>query len=67
MDATEIRGLTLDSWKLYHMGPLARPMDLDGLTLRKVPGNTYAYQMGFISFPQLACENPAGQYVITGV
>lgn len=61
----ELRGLTLDTWKLYSMGSLPFVMDEDGLTIRKDAGAD-AWQIAIGGNPQLVCFEPGMNWVMTG-
>lgn len=63
-DVGVVRVLTLDTWKLLHMGELIHDIDEDGLSLRKANGSD-AFQMGMRSWPQLVCYEPYGNGVLS--
>lgn len=64
-DVGTVRVLTMDSWKLWHLGDLVHTIMDDGLELRKDPGAD-AFQLGIRSWPQLVCFDPRANGVITG-
>lgn len=61
----ELRGKTLDTWKLYHMGALPFVLDEDGLTIRKDAGAD-AWQIALGANPQQVCFEPGMNWVMTG-
>ncbi len=60
-----LRGMTLDTWKLFHLNALTHPMDEDGLLLRKDAGAD-AWQLALRSWPQQVCYEPYCNWVLTG-
>lgn len=64
-DVGTVRALTMDSWKLWHMGDLVHTIMDDGLELRKDPGAD-AFQLGVRAWPQLVCFDPRANGVLTG-
>lgn len=64
-DVGTLRLLTLESWKLWHLGELVHTIMDDGLELRKDAGAD-AFQMGIRSWPQLVCFDPRANGVISG-
>lgn len=64
-DVGTLRLLTLDTWKLWHLGELVHTIMDDGLELRKDAGAD-SFQMGIRSWPQLVCFDPRANGVITG-
>jgi hypothetical protein len=65
MDVGTLRGMTLDTWKLYHMKAITHPVDEDGLLLRKDAGAD-VFQLALRSWPQQVCFEPYANWVITG-
>lgn len=53
-----------DTWKLYSMGPFPGFLKEDGLTIRAVY-NADAYEFRIGSYPQLGCNAPGKNAVIT--
>jgi len=64
-DVGFVRGITLDSWKLWHLNDLVHTIMDDGLELRKDPGAD-AFQLGIRCWPQLVCFDPRANFVISG-
>jgi hypothetical protein len=64
-DVGTVRLLTMDAWKLWHLGDLVHTIMDDGLELRKDPGAD-AFQLGIRAWPQLVCFDPRANGVITG-
>jgi hypothetical protein len=64
-DVGTVRVLTLDAWKLWHLGDLVHTIMDDGLELRKDAGAD-AFQLGIRSWPQLVCFDPRANGVVTG-
>ena len=64
-DVGTVRLLTLDTWKLWHMGELVHTAMEDGLELRKDPGSD-AFQLEIRSWPQLVCFDPRANAVVSG-
>lgn len=62
-DVGVARVLTLETWKLYHMGDLIHTVDEDGLQMRRDPGSD-SFKMEFRSWPQFVCYEPYANGVI---
>lgn len=65
MDVGTLRGMTLDTWKLYSMRAIPHVVDEDGLTLRKDNGADM-WQVLMRAWPQQVCYEPYGNWVVTG-
>lgn len=65
-DVGTLRGMTLDTWKLFHMKAITHPVDEDGLLLRKDAGSD-TFQLALRSWPQQICYEPYANWVVTGL
>lgn len=64
-DVGTLRGMTLDTWKVFHMKALPHPVDEDGLLLRKDAGSD-TFQLALRAWPQQICFEPYANWVVTG-
>lgn len=63
--AKVLYGLDLNDWGVYQMADF-HFMDRDGSVLHRV-SNKPAWEASLVSYTEIACDKPRGQFVLTGI